>query len=75
MLKANMTILPSTDKSGIFVNGFSQHSFVYDPSYIGYGDIEFVQNKDKRSCYFKLNSEHLKTLGVFHFNTNYQVRD
>lgn len=68
-----MTILPSTKDSGIFVRGLLQHSFIYDTSYIGYGDFKFVQNKDNRGSYFEFNSEHPKTFGVFHFNTKYQV--
>lgn len=75
MLIANMTILPSTKDSGILVDGILQHSFTHDASYIGYGDFKFVQNKDKRGSYFEFNSEHPKTIGVFHFNTKHQVKD
>lgn len=73
VFKANITVLPSTDDSGVYVLGQLEHSFISDSSNSGHGDIMFVQGKDKRSGYFEFNSECPKVLGVFHINTTYKV--
>lgn len=72
-MKANITVLPSTKDSSIFVRGLLQHSLVSDPSNIGYGDLKYVQNMDKRGSYFELNSDLPQTLGRFNLNTQHQV--
>jgi len=73
MFKANITILPSTEDTGIFVLGLLEHSLVSDPSFAGHGDFKYIQNKNKKGSYFEFNSEDPKTFGRYHFNTEHQV--
>lgn len=75
VFKGNITALPSTMDSGINVRGTLEHSFISNPSNTGYGQIEFVQNKDKKGNHLKFNSEYPQTLGVFHVDSDYQVSE
>lgn len=73
MSKGNITILPNTEDTGIFVRGLLEHSLVSDPSFAGNGNFTYFQDKNKNGNYFEINSEDLKTFGKYHFNTTHQV--
>jgi len=73
MFKVNITILPSTEDTGIFVVGLLEHSLVSDPSFGGHRDFKYIQNKNKDGSYFELNSEEPKTFGRYHLNAKHQV--
>ncbi|XP_060861024.1 apolipophorins isoform X2 [Metopolophium dirhodum] len=72
---ANITILPSTEDTGIYVLGLLDHSLVSDPSFAGHGDFKYIQNKNKNGSYFEFNSDDPKTFGRYHFNTEHQSTD
>jgi len=73
MFKANITILPSTEDTGIFILGLLDHSLVSDPSFAGHRDFKYIQNKNKDGSSFELNSEEPKTFGRYHFDTKHHV--
>lgn len=73
MFKANITVLPRTEDSGLFVRGLLEHSLVSDPSTVGHGDFKYIQNKDKKGSTFDFNSEDPELFGKYHLHTKHQV--
>lgn len=72
-LKANLTVLPSTEDSGVYVLGLIQRTSMSDQSQLGHGSLKYVQNKDKRGGDFELNSQLPRSLGQFNIDANYLV--
>lgn len=71
--KANITILPRTEDTGLFVHGFLENSLVSDSSNAGYRDFKYVQNKNKKSSHLGFTSEYPQTFGKYQISTEYQV--
>lgn len=72
---ANITVLPRTEDTGLFVHGFLENSLVSDSSNAGYRDLKYVQNKNKKSSHFGFTSEHPQTFGKYQISTEHQSTD
>ncbi|XP_026815483.1 apolipophorins [Rhopalosiphum maidis] len=71
----NITVLPITEDTGLFIRGILENSLVSDSSNTGYRDFKYVQNKNKKGSYFEFNSEYPQTFGKYHINTEQQFTD
>lgn len=71
--KANITVLPRTEDTGLFVRGFLEKSLVSDSSNVGYRDFKYVQNKNKKSSHLEFTSEYPQTFGKYEISTEQQV--
>jgi hypothetical protein len=73
MFKGNITVLPITEDTGLFISGILENSLVSDSSNTGYRDFKYVQNKNIEGSYFEFNSKYPQTFGKYHINTVQQV--
>ncbi|CAH1725498.1 unnamed protein product [Aphis gossypii] len=72
---ANITVLPRTEDTGLFVRGFLEKSLVSDSSNVGYRDFKYVQNKNKKSSHLEFTSEYPQTFGKYEISTEQQFTD
>jgi len=73
MFKANITVLPRTEDTGLFVHGFLENSLVSDSSNAGYRDLKYVQTKNINSSHLRFTSEYPQTFGKYQISTEHQV--
>uniref|UniRef100_A0A2H8TZF4 Apolipophorin n=1 Tax=Melanaphis sacchari TaxID=742174 RepID=A0A2H8TZF4_9HEMI len=72
---ANITVLPRTEETGLFVNGVLEHFLVSDSSNTGYRDLKYIQNKNKKGSNLEFNSIYPQTFGRYHIKTEHKSTD